>query len=111
MPRQADPSKELGRRATERWRAGLRTAAVPEACHVDVAVAAALSVYLARVQDSGDDVPAPIQSLLADTLRILESRGFEPRGAKRKTMARLLYRRDRAKLERAARKSSRIKSL
>ena len=27
MPRQADPGNEIGRRATERWRAGLRAAA------------------------------------------------------------------------------------
>lgn len=111
MPRQADPSNELGRAATERWRAGLRTAAVPEACHVDVAVAAALSVYLARVQESGEDVPAPIQAVLADTLKILESRGFDPGGAKRKAMGRLLYRRDRAKLQSAVQESSRGKSL
>lgn len=111
MPRQADPSNELGRAATERWRAGLRTAAVPEACHVDVAVAAALSVYLARVQDSGEDLPAPIQTLLADTLRILEVRGYDPKGAKRKTMGRLLYRRDRAKLQSAVHQSPRSKSL
>lgn len=84
---------------------------MPEACHVDVAVAAALSVYLARVQDSGDDVPAPIQSLLADTLRILESRGFDPKGARRKTMSRLLYRRDRATLQSAVHQSPRSKSL
>ncbi|CUW87555.1 hypothetical protein AGR2A_Cc120096 [Agrobacterium genomosp. 2 str. CFBP 5494] len=111
MPRQADPSNEMGRRATERWRAGLRTAAVPEACHVDTALAAAVSVYLARVQESGEDVPAPIRSVIADALRILESRGFEAAGAKKKTMGRLLYRRDRAKLEKSVEKPSRRKSL
>lgn len=111
MPRQANPTNEVGRRATERWRAGLRTAAQPEACHVDVAVAAAVSVYLARIQESGEDVPAAIQAVLADALKILESRGFDPKGARRKTMSRLLYRHDRAKLERAVRKPRREKSL
>jgi hypothetical protein len=111
MPRQADPRNEVGRRATERWREGLRTAAVPEACHVDTAVAAAVSVYLARVQDSGEDVPSPIKAVLADALRILESRGFEAAGAKKKTMGRLLYRRDRAKLRKSVEKPSRARSL
>jgi hypothetical protein len=111
MPRQADPRNEVGRRATERWREGLRTAAVPEACHVDTAIAAAVSVFLARVQESGEDVPAPIRSVIADALRILESRGFEAAGAKKKTMGRLLYRRDRAKLEKSVEKPSRRKSL
>ncbi len=111
MPRQADPSNEVGRRATERWRAGLRTAAVPEACHVDTAVAAAVSVYLARVQESGEDVPAPIRSVISDALRILESRGFEASGAKKKTMGRLLYRRDRASLRKSAETAPRGRSL
>lgn len=111
MPRQANPRNELGRRATERWRAGLRTAAVPEACHVDVALAAAIAVYLARVQESGDDVPAPIRSVIADALKILEFRGYEQSAAKRKTMGRLLYRRDRAKLQKSVEKTSRRKSL
>ncbi len=111
MPRQADPTNEVGRRATERWRAGLRTAAVPEACHVDTALAAAVSVYLARVQESGDDIPAPIKTVIADALRILEVRGFSAEGAKRKTMGRLLYRRDRNKLRKSAEKPSRARSL
>jgi len=104
MPRQADPSNETGRRATERWRAGLRTAAVPEACHVDTAIAAAVSVYLARVQESGEDVPPPIKSVIADALRILESRGYDAAGAKRKAMGRLLYRRDRERLRKSVEK-------
>lgn len=111
MPRQADPSNETGRRATERWRAGLRTAAVPEACHVDTALAAAVSVYLARVQDSGDDVPTPIKTVIADALRILESRGYDVAGARKKTMGRLLYRRDRAKLRKSAETTPRRVSL
>lgn len=111
MPRQADPSNEVGRRATERWRAGLRTAAVPEACHVDTAIAAAVSVYLARVQESGDDVPAPIKTVIADALRILEFRGYDAAGSKKKTMGRLLYRRDRNKLRSSAERSSRGRSL
>lgn len=111
MPRQADPTNETGRRATERWRAGLRTAAVPEACHVDTALAAAVSVYLARVQESGDDVPAPLKAVIADALRILESRGFDQSGAKRKTMGRLLYRRDRERLRKSVEKPSGGRSL
>lgn len=111
MPRQADPRNELGRSATERWRAGLRTAAVPEACHVDTAIAAAVSVALARLQDSGDDLPAPIKSVLADALRILESRGYDAAASKRKAMGRLLYRRDRAALRKSAEKTSRSNSL
>lgn len=111
MPRHADPSNEMGRHATERWRAGLRTAAVPEACHVDTAIAAAVSVYLARVQESGEDIPAPIKSVIANAFRILESRGYDTAGSKKKTMGRLLYRRDRDKLRRAAERSSRGRSL
>lgn len=111
MPRQADPRNEVGRRATERWREGLRTAAVPEACHVDTALAAAVSVYLARVQGSGEEVPAPIRSVISDALRILESRGFETSEAKRKTMGRLLYRRDRTKLQKSIEKPTRGRSL
>ncbi|RVL94718.1 hypothetical protein [Sinorhizobium meliloti] len=107
MPRVADPSNETGRRATERWRVGLRTAAVPEACHVDTALAAAVSVYLARVQDSGEDVPAPLKTVIADALRILESRGYDAAGAKRKAMRRLLDRRDRAKLRKSTETMSR----
>lgn len=111
MPRRADPRNEVGRSATERWRAGLRTAAVPEACHVDTAVAAAVSVALARLQESGEDLPAPIKAVLADALRILESRGYDAVASKRKAMGRLLYRRDRAALRRSAEKASRSKSL
>lgn len=101
----------MGRRATERWRAGLRTAAVPEACHVDTAIAAAVSVALAKLQESGADLPAPIKSVLADALRILEARGYDAAASKRKTMGRLLYRRDRAALRKSAEKASRSKSL
>jgi hypothetical protein len=111
MPRHADPRNEFGRRATERWREGLRTAAAPEACHVDTALAAAVSVALARLQDSGEDLPAPIKSVLADALRILEARGYDATAAKRKTMGRLLYRRDRAALRESAERTSRSKSL
>lgn len=111
MPRAADPRNEAGRNATERWRAGLRTAAVPEACHVDTALAAAVSVALARLQESGEDLPAPIKSVVADAVRILESRGYDPSASKKKTMGRLLYRRDRAKLQKSAEKASRRKSL
>lgn len=111
MPRRADPRNEMGRSATERWRAGLRTSAVPEACHVDTALAAAVSVALARLQDSGEDLPAPIKSVLADALQILESRGYDPVASKRKTMGRLLYRRDRAALRKSTEKASRRKSL
>lgn len=105
MARQANPRNELSRRATERWRAGLRTAAAPEACHVDTALAAAVSVCLARVQESGEELPPFIKTLIADALKILESRGYEPTAAKRKTMARLLYRRDRAKLQKSVEKT------
>ncbi len=98
MPRQADQSNEVGRRATERWRAGLRTAAVPEACHVDTAIAAAVSIYLARMQDFREDVPSPLKRVIADALKILADRGYDASGATKKTMGRLLYRRDRAKL-------------
>lgn len=98
MPRRAEPSKETGRRATERWRAGLRAAAQPEACHVDTALAAALSVYLSRIQDADEDIPLPIKTIIADALRILESRGYDGGAAKRKAMGRLLYRRDRETL-------------
>lgn len=111
MPRQANPRNEVGRTATERWRAGLRTAAVPEACHVDTALAAAVSVYLARVQETGTDIPDPIKSVIADALRILESRGFSADAAKRKAMGRLLYRRDRNKLRKSAEKPSSARSL
>lgn len=111
MPRQADPWNEVGRRATERWRAGLRTAAVPEACHVDTAIAAAVSVYLARVQDSGEDVPAPLKRVIADALKILEDRGYDASGAKKKTMGRLLYRRDRSKLKKSVETSAARRSL
>lgn len=111
MPRIADPRNEVGRTATERWRAGLRTAAVPEACHVDTALAAAVSVYLARVQETGADIPDPIKSVIADTLKILESRGFSADAAKRKTMGRLLYRRDRARLRKSVSKTTRRESL
>ncbi|MNL63220.1 hypothetical protein D3C87_1873390 [compost metagenome] len=71
---------------------------MPEACHVDTAIAAAVSVYLARVQDSGEDVPAPLKRVIADALKILEDRSYDASGAKKKAMGRLLYRRDRAKL-------------
>lgn len=111
MPRRANPSNEMGRHATERWRAGLRTAAVPEACHVDTALAAAVSVYLARVQESGEDLPTPLKTVIADALRILESRGYDPAGAKRKAMGRLLYRRDRNKLRKSVEKPSAGRSL
>ncbi|GMB82743.1 hypothetical protein NN6n1_35260 [Shinella zoogloeoides] len=111
MPRQSDPRNEVGRRATERWREGLRTAAVPEASHVDTALAAAVSVYLARVQESGEDVPAPLKKVIADALRILESRGYDAAGAKKKTMGRLLYRRDRASLRKSAETAPRGRSL
>jgi hypothetical protein len=102
MPRQADLGNELGRRATERWRAGLRAAAQPEACHVDTALAAAVAVYVARVQAAGGDIPAPIKTLIEDAVRILESRGFDPMAAKKKSVGRLLYRRDRDTLRRSA---------
>ncbi len=111
MPRQADPSNEVGRNATERWRAGLRSAAMPEACHVDTALAAAVSVYLARVQETGEDIPAPIKSVIADSLKILESRGFAADAARRKTMGRLLYRPDRVKLGTSIAKPVRRRSL
>ncbi|MEY9831070.1 hypothetical protein ABIA25_002885 [Sinorhizobium fredii] len=111
MPRRADPRNEVGRSATERWRAGLRTAAIPEACHVDTAIAAAVSVALARLQETGEDLPAPIKAVIADALRILESRGYDAAASKRKTMGRLLYRRDRAALRKSAEKASRSKSL
>lgn len=107
MPRRADPRNEVGRSGTERWRAGLRTAAVPEACHVDTAVAAAVSVALARLQESGEDLPAPIKSVLVDTLKILDSRGYDTAASHRKTMGRLLYRRDRAALRKSTEKPSR----
>jgi hypothetical protein len=107
MPRQADPDNELARRATERWRAGLRAAARPEACHVDTALAASLSVYLARVQDAGEDIPLSVKAIIADALLILEARGFDASSAKRKSMGRLLYRRDRETLRRSIEQHSR----
>lgn len=107
MPRIADPRNEVGRNATERWRARLRAASVPEACHVDTALAAAVSLYLARVQETGADIPEPIKSVIADTLRILEARGFAAEGAKRKTMGRLLYRRDRLQLQKSVARTPR----
>lgn len=111
MPRQADPGNELGRRATERWRAGLRAAAQPEACHVDTALAAAVAVYVARVQAAGGDIPAPIKALVEDAVRILESRGYDPVESKRKSVGRLLYRRDRETLRRSVEQSASRRSL
>jgi hypothetical protein len=84
---------------------------MPEACHVDTAVAAAVSVALARLQESGEDLPAPLKSVLADTLKILESRGYDAAASKRKAMVRLLYRRDRAELRKSTEKASRSKLL
>jgi hypothetical protein len=101
MPRRADPRNDLGRRATERWRAGLRAAAQPEACHVDTALAAAVAVYVIRVQAAGGDIPAPIKALIEDAVRILEARGFDAVAAKKKSVGRLLYRRDRDTLRRS----------
>lgn len=95
MPRRADPTNEVHRRKTERWRSRLRELRQPEACHVDIAVAAALSAALIRLQESGAHVPAELQDLIAGTLAVLRSRGFEGRGAAKKLMARLLLRQDR----------------
>lgn len=111
MPRRAEPSNETGRRATERWRAGLRAAAQPEACHVDTALAAAVAVYVARVQAAGGDIPAPIKVLIEDAARIMQCRGFDPVAAKKKSVGRLLYRRDRETLLRAIESPSRGRSL
>jgi hypothetical protein len=111
MPRKAEQRNEKSRAATERWRAGLRTAAVPEACHVDTALAAALSVCLARVQDAGEEVPLALKAVIADTLKLLESRGYDAAAAKRRTMSRLLYRRDRDKLRKSVDAAGRRLSL
>jgi hypothetical protein len=69
MPRHADPRNEFGRRATERWREGLRTAAAPEACHVDTALAALIDLYLvkdalARTNEAPDKALQRLRDLL-----------------------------------------------
>lgn len=98
MPRRADERNEPGRAATERWRRGLRARGAPEACHVDTAVAAAVAVALAKAQSSGQDIPDAMKSVIADTLKILKSRGYDGSLSTKAAMRRLLARRDRSAL-------------
>ena len=74
-------------------------------------MAAAISVYLARVQESGEDLPGPIKAVIEDALQLLETRGYEPAAAKRKAMRRLLFRRDRQRLRQSVEQPARSKSL
>ncbi|MBY5482613.1 hypothetical protein HFO84_35675 [Rhizobium leguminosarum] len=101
MPRQADPTNEIGRRATERWRNGLHAAAIPEACHVDTAIAAAVAVIVADRHERDVALSPELQVVLSATKAILKKRGFNGRAVTRKLQTRLLARKDIATLQRA----------
>ncbi len=98
MPRAADPRNELGRRRTERWRKKLELQKSPEACHIDTAVAAALSAYIASIRESGGEIPADIKNVISGSKEILKNRGFDGKASSKKLTSRLLFRRDRFKL-------------
>ncbi len=101
MPRHADPSNEVGRRATERWRKGLQTAAIPEACHVDTAIAAAVAVLVSQKHERDEGLSPDLQAVIAATRAVLKKRGFDARGATKKLQTRLLARKDIETLQRA----------
>ncbi len=103
MPRAADPRNEPGRRKTEVWRGKLRAARMPEACHVDTALAAAVAVVIADQRDQGE-VSADLQLVLSTARAILKQRGYDGKGPSAKLMSRVFYRRDLPALARTKRR-------
>lgn len=102
MPRVADPRNEPGRNKTEIWRRKLRSARMPEACHVDTALAAAVAVVIADQRDAGA-VSADMQNVLSTARAILKQRGYDGRGPSAKLMSRVFYRKDLLTLARTKR--------
>jgi hypothetical protein len=100
MPRIADERNEQGRSATERWRESLRGKREPESCHADVAVAAAVSIVLNRLRETGES-SEDLEAVLALSKRIMKSRGYDGKASARKLMSRLLFRKDLPELRRA----------
>ncbi len=103
MPRVANPRNEPGRRKTEAWRDKLRLARMPEACHVDTALAAAVAVVIADQCDQEGEVSADLQVVLSTARAILKQRGYDGRAPSAKMMSRVLYRRDLPTLARTKR--------
>ena len=99
MPRVANPRNEPSRRKTEVWRGKLRAARMPEACHVDTALAAAIAVVIADQEGVSPD----LQVVLSTARAILKQRGFDGRGPSTKLMSRVLHRKDLATLARSKR--------
>lgn len=58
MPRPADPANAAAQKRQRRWRRGLKENEIPEGCHVDVAVAAAITAYSAHLMRTGMMTPA-----------------------------------------------------
>lgn len=99
MPRVADPRNEPGRNKTEIWRGKLRAARMPEACHVDTALAAAIAVVIA----DQEGVSLDLQVVLSTARAILKQRGFDGKGPSAKLMSRVLHRKDLPTLARSKR--------
>ena len=107
MPRIADPANAAGRLRTERYRRAeamkgdMGTKGRPEASHVDRALAAAVAVHC------GVSEPSPeMQSIIRLAKDILKRDGYDPREAKLKIQARVLYRKDLPELHAIRRSAS-----
>jgi hypothetical protein len=75
------------------YRAKLAARRAPEASRVDTAVAAAVALAFARLRDEGKTDPA-LEAIVADSRRILKSKGYNAAESGKKLMGRLLFRKD-----------------
>lgn len=104
MARKAKPSGEAHRRQTEAWRTRMRSQGRPEACRVDVALAAALAVAMDDEAAAGAQTISPqTRAIFASAVAFLEDRGFDKVEAKRKIFDRVRKRRDLPRLRELAR--------
>ncbi|MGN8152503.1 hypothetical protein ACTJK5_09540 [Agrobacterium sp. 22094] len=93
MARPATAAREVHRLQTEQWRAKLRKARRPEACHVDVALAAALSVVM-DAEAEAKAVSPVTRAVFAAAVAFLEDRGYDKVECKQKIFDRIRKRKD-----------------
>ncbi|MBY5873752.1 hypothetical protein HFN53_17175 [Rhizobium leguminosarum] len=99
MARPATAAREAHRLQTEEWRAKLKSVGRPEACHVDVALAAALAVVM-DAEAEANAVSPMTRAVFAAAVAFLEDRGYDKVECKRKIFDRVRKRKDLPRLRR-----------
>lgn len=93
MARPATAAREAHRIQTEEWRTKLREVGRPEACHVDVALAAALAVVM-DAEAEAKAVSPMTRAVFAAAVAFLVDRGYDKFECKQKIFDRIRKRKD-----------------